>query len=56
MPSKSARYQSGNAAETFSLFAIILAMTMFGAGIFYEGAALQEPQKTSQLVLPDLNP
>lgn len=56
MQNKSARDQSGNAAETFSLLAIVLAMAMFGAGIFYEGAALQEPQRTAQLVLPDLNP
>jgi len=30
------RDESGSAPETFSLLAIILAMTMFGAGIFYE--------------------
>jgi hypothetical protein len=45
-----------NAPETFSLCAIIVAMTMFGAGIFYEGASLQEPQRTVQLMVPDLNP
>ena len=50
------RDESGSAPETFSLLAIILAMTMFGAGIPYEGALLQEPQRTTQLVLPDLNP
>jgi hypothetical protein len=44
------------APETLSLLAIIVAMTMFGAGIFYVGASLHEPQRTAQFALPDLNP
>jgi hypothetical protein len=49
------RVRLRNAApETLSLLAIIVAMTMFGAGIFYVGASLQEPQRTAPL--PDLNP
>jgi hypothetical protein len=46
----------GSSPETLSLFAIIIAMTMFGAGIFYEGTLLQEPQQTAQLAFPDPNP
>jgi hypothetical protein len=50
------RLKSGIAPETLSLFALIVAMAMFGAGILYAGDSLREPQKTAQLVLPDLNP
>jgi hypothetical protein len=50
------RFKSANTPEMLSLFAIIVAMTMFGAGIFYEGTLLQEPQRTMQLAFPDMNP
>ena len=46
----------GSSPETLSLFALVVAMTMFGAGIFYEGTLLQGPQQTVQLAFPDPNP
>ena len=42
--------------ETLGVFALVAFMTLFAAGITYEGALLKEPQKTAQLALPNLNP
>jgi hypothetical protein len=41
--------------QTFSLLAMILFMSMFGAGIAYEGVSLMEPARTEQLAVPDMN-
>jgi hypothetical protein len=43
-------------SETLGLFATIVFMSLFTAGIAYEGVLLKEPQRTAQLVVPDLNP
>jgi CHASE1-domain containing sensor protein len=43
-------------SETLSLFAMIAFMSLFAAGIAYEGALLQQPQKTAQLVVPNMDP
>lgn len=50
------RVRHGIAPEKLSLLALVVAMAMFGAGIFYAGASLKQPQKAAQLVIPDLNP
>ncbi len=43
-------------SEVLSLFAMIVFMALFAAGIAYEGALLKEPQRTAQLVVPNMNP
>jgi hypothetical protein len=44
------------APETVNLFAVIGLMAVFAAGLFYAGDSFREPQRTSQLAVPNLNP
>lgn len=40
------------APETINLFAIIVAMAVFGAGIFYAGASFNTGPRTTQFAVP----
>lgn len=43
-------------SESLSLFAMVTFMALFAAGIAYEGVLLKEPQRTAQLVVPNMDP
>jgi hypothetical protein len=50
------RFKFKSAPETLSLFAIILVMIVFGAGIVYEGVSFKGSQKTTQVAGAGWNP
>jgi hypothetical protein len=50
------RLKFKRAPETLSLFAMVLVMIVFGAGIFYEGASFKGQQRTAQLAAADWYP
>jgi hypothetical protein len=50
------RFKERLATETLNLFALVAFMALFAAGLFYAGESLQEPQKTAQLAIPNLDP
>jgi hypothetical protein len=50
------RFKDRCAPETLNLFAVIVLMAVFAAGLFYAGDSFREPQRTAQLAVPNLNP
>ena len=50
------RFKSEQIGDVSSLCLLIVATILFAGGLAYEGTALKPPQRTAQLVLPDLNP
>ncbi len=50
------RFKFKSAPETLGLFAIILVMIIFGAGIVYEGELFKGSQRTAQFAASDWNP
>ena len=50
------RFKFKSTPERLSLFAMVLVMVMFGAGIFYQGASFKGQQRTEQLAAADWYP
>jgi hypothetical protein len=50
------RFKGRCAPETLNLFAVIALMAVFAAGLFCAGDSFREPQRTTHLAVPNLNP
>ena len=50
------RYRPHAAPQALGLFALVIVMMMFAAGVFYAGFSLREPQTNAQLAVAGLNP
>jgi hypothetical protein len=50
------RLRERHAPETINLFALIVVMAVFGAGLFYVGELFSVPPTVAQFAVPNLNP
>ncbi len=49
-------FKDRGAPETLNLFAIVVLMGLFAAGLFYAGASFRVPPRTAQLAVPNSEP